>query len=133
VPVPSDSDLDRRIAALNAGDLDAWEATYHPGVTVSVEDVPGAGVFRGRREWRRWVESYREAWQNEAWTVLESRRLGDDRLICRWRMVGEGAGSGTPVDRDWSTVEVYDEDGLCVAAAFFADHADALRAAGLEG
>ncbi len=132
MPVPPDSELDRRVTALNAGDLDTWERTYHPLVVVSVEGVPDAGTFRGREAWRHWVDSYREAWQHETWTLLESRRVGDDRLICRWRMVGEGHESGTPVDREWSTVEAYDADGRCVAAAFFANHADALQSAGVE-
>jgi ketosteroid isomerase-like protein len=84
--------------AWNRGDLD-WFLDH---MTEDFEFRPGLGfsdldaVYRGREGWRRFAETWREAWEDITVRVERIEDL-DDRIVALLTFAGVGRGSGVEV------------------------------------
>jgi ketosteroid isomerase-like protein len=84
--------------AWNTGDLD-WMLDH---MTEDFEFQPGLGfsdlnaVIRGEEGWRRFSETWREAWEDITVTVERIEDL-DDRILALLTFDGRGRGSGVEV------------------------------------
>jgi ketosteroid isomerase-like protein len=122
------------IDAYNAGDIDAFIELHAPDVEVvsdPMEDFPEAGVMHGREEFRRWIEETRSAWRVPRAEFIEGFDVGTDRAVLRYDSGGEGAVSGIKIAATYTVVATF-RDGLIARAEYHSDHAEALKAVGLE-
>src|SRR5215216_3692028 len=84
--------------AWNRGDLD-WFLDH---MTEDFEFRPGLGfsdleaVYRGKQGWRRFAETWREAWEDITVRVERIEDL-DDRILALLTFDGKGRGSGVEV------------------------------------
>jgi len=84
--------------AWNEGDLD-WMLDH---MTEDFEFQPGLGfsdldaVIRGKEGWRRFAETWREAWEDITVRVERIEEL-DDRVVALLTFDGRGRGSGVEV------------------------------------
>jgi ketosteroid isomerase-like protein len=117
-------------SAFNQGDMDRYFAFCDPEIEFHDRPgFPGPGVHRGQEAFRRHIEDYREAWVEPRVETEEIRSVGD-RVVTRVTYTGvgklSGARSATPASG------VFDfREGRILRIRQFADHADALEAAGL--
>jgi ketosteroid isomerase-like protein len=119
--------------AYNSGDFDSVVGLY----ALDVEALPDASVFpeadplRGRDEFRRWMVEVASPWVSVRWTPLEVFAIDGQRVLYR----GDWGGVGTT-----SEVETYSsitgvltiKGGEIRRAEWYFDHAEALKAVGLE-
>ena len=95
--------------------------------------MPGAVQdigYRGREGFAAYAHEVEETWEYLHAVMKEFRDLGD-RVLLLGRMEGRGRASGARVDTP--VVEVMDfRDGKLSRDRVFLDHADALKAVGLE-
>lgn len=94
-------------------------------------DYPeGEPVFRGRDGLDRLIAMLSETWRE--WRFEPKRFLdAGDRVVVFARIVGEGAGSGAPVEIE--TTHVWRiEDGRASSIHAFRDRSEALASAGLQ-
>ena len=120
-----------RFQAWRRGDFDASHASNHPDVELVAGDAwPEPGTYRGDAEVRAFYERYRDSWSTAEeldWELLDA----GDRVVARFSNRVLGRGSGLEVENRASTVFTL-RDGQVIRIEFFFDHADALRAAGLD-
>jgi ketosteroid isomerase-like protein len=115
--------------AWNAGDMDAFGEMHSPDLIARVtEDWPEPGPFVGREAWVRQVEQMRRTWDSEALEPSEFIDAGD-RIVVRfiWRGVGHGPES----NMEGTGVYTVRKGRVCHIEHFW-DHAEALKAVGLE-
>jgi ketosteroid isomerase-like protein len=122
------------IDGYNAGDIDAQMATYLP-TAVAITHLSGETQLpdadhrlEGRAAIRRLVAQTRESWRAR-YEPSHVQALSDGTVLCSGRCVGVATGIELYVD---TTVLFRFRDGLIECVEFFDDHADALRALGLE-
>jgi ketosteroid isomerase-like protein len=116
--------------AWNAGDMDRFRDLCDPNVVLHmVPDWPEPGPYVGREAVMRQFAQLRETWDAD---VVEP--IGDlidvgNRVVVRqiWR----GFGRGPDANIDLSIIFTLRE-GRITSAEYFWDHAEALKAAGLE-
>jgi ketosteroid isomerase-like protein len=124
----------RMLHAYNAGDMDAFMEFF----AADIETIPDASggwpesrPFRGRDEWRTFIEDASSAWIDARWDTTEAFALGADRVVHRGPWGGEGAASG--IDTVSSLTGIFTiRDGLIARAEYYFDHHRALKAVGLE-
>jgi ketosteroid isomerase-like protein len=123
----------RAFDAFNRRDVDAFmelttsDFEFYPSLLGAVEHRS----FSGREGVEQYFKDVREAWEEFLVLADEFRDLGD-RVLQIGRMKGRGKGSGVPVETPyWAITDCRDGKVSCVRA--YLDHAEALRAAGLEG
>jgi len=119
----------RALAAWTAGDMDAVREAHDPDVIARpLEGVPEPGPFVGREAVMGWFEQLREVWDTD---VMEPIRFidKDDRVVVRllWRV----AGRGLETNMEFTGVFSLRKGRIC-GVEYFWDHADALKAVGLE-
>ena len=118
------------IEAWSAGDMEALRALYHPDIIVrTVEGWPEPGPYVGRdaviREWKR----QREAFDANALEIVGDYIDVGDRVVVR--VIWRGAGAGPEADIEVTSLLTV-RDGMVLATELFWDHAEALKAVGLE-
>lgn len=119
-------------AAFNSGDLDRWIEFHDPEIEWhDLPGLPGGGVHRGREALLRRIEELQEALVDFRTEVEEITSVGD-RVVTRVRLLGEGRASGAPASPLPVTYVAEFHDGRVIRVRLFADHAEALKAAGLS-
>ena len=122
-------------AAINRGDYEAAFGTYDAHVELIVPrqflTLGFDALYRGRAEridfQRRWTAE----WGDVRFETEEIIDLGDGRVLVISRMKGSGLGSGATVDNEWANIFTLSA-GRVIREQAFADHAEALEAAGLR-
>jgi ketosteroid isomerase-like protein len=123
----------RAVDALNRLDLDA----YADLCTVDYEWFPVLGgtvegrSFRGREGIKEYFGQLGDTWEEFRFVADELRDLGDS-VLALGRLEGRGRGSGVQVVLPIGAIGDYRADNICWRFRAFSDHAEALRAAGLE-
>ncbi len=122
----------RATDALNRRDWDAFLALvtadfeWLPAMPGAVQDVG----YRGREEFAAYAREVEETWEYLHAVMKEFRDLRD-RVLLLGRMEGRGRASGAQVDTP--VAEVMDfQDGKLSRDRVFLNHAEALKAVGLE-
>jgi ketosteroid isomerase-like protein len=125
-------DLVRRLnEAYNAGDMDAWSELLAPDVIWRVmPDWPEQGPFIGRDAVVLQVRQLRESWDSVA--VVPVSDLIDAGDQAAQRFIWRGVGHGPELNMEMTCTYTFREDRF-IAFEFFWDHAEALKAVGLEG
>jgi hypothetical protein len=85
----------------------------------------------GKAGMSQYADDLEAVWDN--WHSEDDRFLaaGDDRVVWLYRIVGQGKGSGVPVDQPIAIVWTL-RDGLIWRGEAFLDQQQALKAVGLE-
>jgi ketosteroid isomerase-like protein len=130
----SETDLDairEWIGAWNRTDLDRVVGSYSADAEVIPDPGgPDKGPYRGRAAIRKVFEGLREEWEKDDVVLKELLDVGDKVLVrFDWRTRGRASGIETEVDvTSVSTLN----DAKITWQRFYFDHADALKAVGLE-
>jgi uncharacterized protein len=116
--------------AWNAGDEDTVRQMHHPDVIARYgKRWPEPGPFVGREAVVRQIMDLRETWDSStAEPVMDFIDAGD-RVVARF--VWHGAGHGPDFALENSAVYTM-RDARIFEIEYFADHAEALKAAGLS-
>jgi uncharacterized protein (TIGR02246 family) len=132
--VPKD-DLDLVRAwfdAWNRGDLETFLAMFDPEAEMVTDpSFPEAGHFRGRQAMRNWSEGLQESWEGQSQVAVKELFQVGDNVVARWDWTARGLASGMETRMDLTSVHTI-ENGKIVRLHYFFDHADALKAVGLE-
>ena len=118
------------IDAWNAGDMDAWSEFLAPDVSWRVmQDWPEQGPFIGRETVLRQARRLRDAWDADAAEPVSDFLHVSDHVVVRlaWR----GRGHGPVLNMGMTCVYTVRKDKI-IAFEYFWDHAQALKAVGLE-
>jgi ketosteroid isomerase-like protein len=119
-----------RMAAWNAGDMEAFHEFSDPGIIVRPpEGWPEPGPFVGREAVIRQFEQLRETFDADAIEqVSDFIDIGDRVAVrFRWRTVGQGP----EAKLEW-TVILTVRKGKVLSVDYFWDHSEALEALGLK-
>jgi len=117
--------------AFNRRDVDAFvDLVTREFEWVQVMAAIEGEVFTGREGIESYIGRLGEALEGYLAIADDHRDLGD-RVLNLGRMVGRGRGSGVPVDTPVGMIFHF-RDGKCSRMRAFLDHAEALRAAGLN-
>jgi ketosteroid isomerase-like protein len=115
--------------AWNAGDMVALRELYDQDAIVTMgRDWPEAGPFVGREAVMRQFEQLRETWDADYLECSDFIDAGDHVVF---RQVWRGTGQGPELNMDATSVCTV-RHGRIVAVQYFWDHAEALKAVGLE-
>ena len=117
----------------NRGDLDAFIDLY----AVDAEVTPPAswveaGTLKGQPAIRRFFEGLKEAWAGEDVAILRELFSTGDKVVSRmdWQVRGRASRIATRLGiTNVNTIE----RGKIVQQTHYLDHAEALKALGLEG
>jgi ketosteroid isomerase-like protein len=119
--------------AYNAGDIDRMLQFY----ATDLEAIPDKSAFleveqlHGREAFGDWVAEIGKAWDNVRWEIREARTAGRDRVLVRGDWGGKGHGSGLEIASNFSGIFTV-ANGQITKVVYFANHAQALKAVGLE-
>ena len=119
--------------AYNDGDLDALMRFYASDVEVLPDPAvfPESTPLHGIGEFGAWVEEINAAWLNPRYLIRETIDAGDDRVLLRGDWGGVGASSG--IEMYSSITGIFTVcDGQISRAEYQFDHAEALKAVGLD-
>jgi ketosteroid isomerase-like protein len=116
----------------NRGDLDAFIELY----AVDAEMTPPptwveTGTLKGQSAIRRFFEGLKEAWEGEDTAILRELVATGDDVVSRmdWQVRGRASGIDTHLAiTNVNTIE----RGKIVRQRHYLDHAEALKAVGLE-
>jgi ketosteroid isomerase-like protein len=114
--------------AAKRGDWEAVAATLDPNILVRADaHWPESCVF-GRQAVISWYQA------NAGESDIEEEEITDlgDRLLVRQRWRLHGRYSGVELDRHLTTITTF-RAGRAILIEYFLDHAEALKAVGLEG
>ena len=118
------------LRAWNAGDMGALRELYDPDATLTaLEGWPESGPFVGREAIMREWAQMRETWDADALEPISDFIDAGDRVAVRY--IWRGAGQGPEMNMELTTVWTL-RDGRIVRQENFWDHAQALKAVGLE-
>ena len=118
-------------AAWNAGDMDALRELHDPSVIMHApKGWPEPGPEVGRDAVMHQFERLRSAWDADWAETIEDFIDAGDRALVRfiWHATGQGPGS----HMEFTQVATV-RDGRIVLNQYFWDHAEALKAVGLDG
>jgi uncharacterized protein len=116
--------------AWNAGEMDALRELLDADIMVRpAEGWPEPGPYVGRDAAMRFYEQLRETWDADTLEPTSDYLDGADRVAVRyaWHATGHGPSLNLAVSVVWSV-----RKGKVCSVEFFWDHAEALKAAGLE-
>jgi ketosteroid isomerase-like protein len=116
--------------AWNAGDMDRLRDMYDPNVVLHmVRDWPEPGPYAGREAVMRQWAQMRETWDADVLEPISSFVDVGDRVVVRqiWR----GFGRGPDANIDLTIICTF-RHGRVTSLEYFRDHAEALKAVGLE-
>ena len=115
----------------NRGDLDAFAGLFAAEAEVITDPSwMEAGPFRGRDAIRQWFEGLKESWDAEKLVVGELFEA-DDKVVAHFNWEVHGRTSGIATKLDVTSLNTI-TDGQIVRQQYFFDHAEALKAVGLE-
>src|SRR6476661_2976632 len=120
------------VAAFNRRDLDRLEE----GSTLDMEWETAMGaieaeVFEGFEGAETYIERLGDAWE-EFQTIAEDVRDVGERVLMLGRIVGRGKGSGVAVEMPLGQVFDFRDGKVCRIRSYL-DHAEAIKAVGLDG
>jgi ketosteroid isomerase-like protein len=119
--------------AYNAGEIDRMLQFY----ATDLEAIPDKSAFleveqlHGREALGDWVAEIGKAWDSVRWEIREARAVERDRVLVRGDWGGKGHGSGLEIASNFSAIFTV-RDGQIAKVEYFQDHAEALKAVGLE-
>jgi ketosteroid isomerase-like protein len=116
--------------AWNAGDMDAWSELLAPNVIWRVmPDWPEQGPFIGRDAVLLQIRQLRESWDSDEVVPVGDLIDAGEQVVLRfiWRGVGRGPES----NMEMTCIYTVREDTI-IGFEYFWNHAEALKAAGLE-
>jgi ketosteroid isomerase-like protein len=123
---------ERAMDGFNRRDLDAFTHS----MTTDIEWLPamergldGSG-YRGHHGVAAYSANLEATWEELRFRAQEYRDLGD-KVLALGRIEGRGSRGGVPVDAPMGIVFDFRGSGISRARSFL-DHADALKAVGLE-
>jgi ketosteroid isomerase-like protein len=126
------------LAAYDRGDIEAIVLAFHPDAEfLAPPDHGQEGTlgfkqsYRGLHGFREFDADWRSAWEAMRIEPHELIDLGD-RLLLLARMTALGKGSGVPVTQDLAVLQTLNGAGKIIREQRYADHAEALKAVGLE-
>lgn len=122
----------RTLDAFNRRDKDAWLAACDPELeNIPPRDWPESREVRGSEAvWDFLVEG-NEPWEENRIEIFELLDAGDDKIVAEIRSEVRGKSSGAAVP--WSFWHVITlRNGLALRFEYFADRAEALKAAGVS-
>ena len=121
------------IDAFNRRDADAMfecvnpDIEWFPAVSVSF----GSGALRGREGIESYLRDVGDTWEEYRVLSDDVRDLGEDQVLVLSSIEGRGASSGGRVVEAMG--QIFDlRDGKISRVRTYLDHADALKAVGLE-
>src|SRR3954452_5193814 len=118
------------LEAWNAGDMDALRDLHDPDAIVRpVDDWPEPGPFVGRDAVMRWFEQIRDAWGADGLEPISNFIDVGDRVV--FRVIWRGVGRGPEANIEFTAIYTVRE-GRIFAHEYIWDHAEALKAVGLE-
>ena len=115
--------------AWNAGDMDRLRDIYDPNIVLHMlRDWPEPGPYVGREAVMRQWEQIRETWDADFVEPISFVDVGD-RVVVRqiWRGIGRGPNANIDL-----TIIVTLRQRRIASLEYFWDHAEALKAVGLE-
>ena len=116
--------------AWNAGDMEGVREAHHPDVIARYgRRWPEPGPFVGREAVVRQIMGLRETWDSSAAEPIADFVDAGNRVVARF--IWRGAGHGPDFALENSALYTM-RDGLIFEIEYFADHAEALRAAGFS-
>ena len=118
----------RWVDAFNRRDLDALKDTVLPDFAMA--NTIDGNRFEGREGMAAYFVDVDSAWEELRLIYDEYRDLGD-RVLTLGRIEGRGRGSGAVVETPQGAVGEF-RDGKLSSARSYLDHAEALKAVGLE-
>jgi len=117
-------------ATWNAGDMDAFRDLHDPDAIMRPpEGWPEPGPFVGREAVMREWEQIREAWNSDVAEPISDFIQAGDRVAVRhiWRVAGQGPEVSLAITNVLTV-----RKGRIVHQEFFREHAEALKAVGVE-
>jgi ketosteroid isomerase-like protein len=116
--------------AWNAGDMDRFRDMYDPNVVLHmVRDWPEPGPYAGREAVMRQWAQMRETWDADVAEPISDFIDVGDRVVVRQIWHGFGRGPDWNIDL---TIIFTLREGRVTCQEYFWDHAEALKAVGLE-
>lgn len=131
---PDREELVRRsYEAWNRRDVDAWLSLLSPDIVFRpVSTFTDSKERRGLDTMRRFMDEWYDAWADDFTTAVDNIREYGDVVIALIRFKGHSKASGIEVAGGLFEVFRFRE-GKIERIEDFTDHADALKAAGIEG
>jgi len=118
--------------AFNRRDVDAWTSFLSPDIVFRpVPRFPESQERQGLGAMRRWMEEWYDAWADDLTSQTESIREYGDVVIALLKFTAHTKASGVEVAGGIFEVCQFRE-GKISSVEDFTDHAEALKAAGLE-
>jgi len=120
------------LEAWNSTDLDTFAGLFDGDAEVMTDPLwMEAGPFIGRAAVMSWYEGLKESWEGHDEIVLRELFEAGDKVVARldWRVRGRASGIETNLD---ATSVNNIEQGKIVRQHWYFDHAQALKAVGLE-
>jgi ketosteroid isomerase-like protein len=115
--------------AWNARDMDAFRELYHPDAILRMaSDWPEPGPYFGREAVMHEFAQLRETWDADANEVISVIDMADRVVV---RFTWSGTVHGPEANVELTAVHTV-RDGSILAAEYFRDYAEALKAAGLS-
>jgi hypothetical protein len=114
--------------ALQRNDLDAAAVELGPRFEVDDQDIPDAD---GHDSLYTWIGRWNEAF--DSWRISDDEWIpvGEDRVLCTFRMHATGKGSGLELTRDDATVTEFEHSKI-VRIGYYNDQAQAREAVGVD-
>jgi ketosteroid isomerase-like protein len=112
-------------------DWEAVMANYSPDVELDSSVFPGGGVYTGLDGIREWFRQWFGAWEEYRDEVEDYIEAGD-HVVVLFAPHGRGKGSQVEIAQRMAAVWTL-RDGRVTRLRYFADRAEALRAAGRSG
>jgi SnoaL-like domain len=103
-----------------------FDALFDPALDFRDE----LGTLDNRDDLRRYIDSYRESFGGFRVELEEVRDLGS-LLVLRILQGGRGSSSGIDIEQHFTWLMTFDQN-RCIRWQIYADHGEALEAAGLS-
>ena len=122
----------RGYEAWNRGDLEGIIARLDPEIQwIGHPALPESGPLRGPAEVRRWMEQFREAWDETA-VLPEDLIEQGDQVIALVRISGRGRGSGLEISGGLDAHVWTFRAGKAIRVRMYQGTRDAARDTGLD-
>jgi ketosteroid isomerase-like protein len=113
-------------------DLDAFADLYDANAELITDPSwMEAGPIRGQADIRRWYEGLKDSWEGRDAVALKELFEVGDKVIARFLWQVRGRTSGIEMDLDATSINNL-KQGKIVRQQWYFDHAQALKAVGLE-
>ena len=118
--------------AFNRRDRDAWLALHDQELEFRADpEWPESGTVHGREAVWDFAVGLTDAWEQDAFEMVEVIDAGDDKLAARYRRSVQGKVSGITDVLDYWCVHAF-RGGKMLSHEWFADRSAALESAGLS-